>query len=56
MSSGAEETLFVAVGKNVERSKTTIFWVLDNFAGKKICLLHVHKPVHSAPLSEFFEY
>lgn len=40
-----EETIFVAVGRNIEKSKTTLFWAVQNFAGKKICLLHVHKPI-----------
>lgn len=44
--SDVEETIFVAVGKNVEKNKTTVFWALQNFAGKKISLLHVHKPSH----------
>lgn len=44
--SDVEETIFVAVGKNVEKNKTTVFWALQNFAGKKISLLHVHKPLH----------
>ncbi|KAG7973552.1 hypothetical protein I3843_06G001600 [Carya illinoinensis] len=41
-----EETIFVAVGKNVEESKTTLFWAVQNFVGKKICVLHVHQPEH----------
>ncbi|KAJ4706002.1 U-box domain-containing protein kinase family protein [Melia azedarach] len=40
-----EETIFVAVGRNIEKSKTTLFWAVQNFAEKKICLLHVHKPI-----------
>lgn len=54
MGSSAEETIFVAVGKNVKGSKATLFWALDNFARKKICLLHVHRPARSAALSESF--
>lgn len=48
-----EETIYVAVGTKLDRNKTTLSWVLRNFQGKKICLLHVHKPNHSAALSEF---
>lgn len=48
-----EETIFVAVGKSVEESKTTLFWAAQNFAGKKICVLHVYQPKHVAEPSEF---
>lgn len=47
-----EETIFVAVGKNVEESKTTLFWAVQNFVGKKICVLHVHQPEHVVEPSE----
>ena len=48
-----ENTIFVAVGKNVKESKSTLLWALQSFAGKKICLLHVHEPAHSVSLSKF---
>ncbi|XP_038686371.1 U-box domain-containing protein 32 isoform X2 [Tripterygium wilfordii] len=47
-----EDTVFVAVGKNVEKSKATLFWALRSFAGKKICLLHVHQTTHVLPLTD----
>ncbi|GLT61314.1 hypothetical protein SLA2020_340330 [Shorea laevis] len=47
-----EETIFVAVGKSVEESKTTLFWAAQNFAGKKICVLHVYQPKHVAELTD----
>ncbi|CAN1264687.1 U-box domain-containing protein 32 [Linum perenne] len=37
-----EETIYVAVGRNAEESKSTLLWTVRNFVGKKICLLHVH--------------
>ncbi|KAJ8752868.1 hypothetical protein K2173_008603 [Erythroxylum novogranatense] len=40
----SDETIFVAVGKNVTKSKTTLFWAVRSFSGKRICLLHVHQP------------
>ncbi|KAK9291703.1 hypothetical protein L1049_019652 [Liquidambar formosana] len=40
-----ENTIFVAVGKD---SQSTLGWAVQNFAGKKICLLHVHRPTHLA--------
>ncbi|XP_031392769.1 U-box domain-containing protein 32 isoform X1 [Punica granatum] len=52
MGGAADETIFVAVGKSVESSKTTLLWALDNFVGKKICLLHVHRPAHSAAFTD----
>ncbi|KAK4786743.1 hypothetical protein SAY86_010576 [Trapa natans] len=52
MGSSAEETIFVTVGKNVERNRATLFWALDNFPHKRICLLHVHKPARSAALND----
>ncbi|KAK4743592.1 hypothetical protein SAY87_009904 [Trapa incisa] len=50
MGSSAEETIYVAIGKNVERSKAALFGALDNFVHKKICLLHVHTPARSVAL------
>ena len=39
-----EDTIFVAVGKSVEKSKTTLFWAVQNFSGKRVCVLHVRQP------------
>ncbi|XP_054800583.1 U-box domain-containing protein 32-like isoform X2 [Prosopis cineraria] len=41
---GLEETVYVAVGKNIEKSQQLLHWALDNCAKKKICVLHVHRP------------
>lgn len=49
---GVEETIFVAVGEDVKQSETTLFWAVQNFAGKKICVLHVHQPSHELALCE----
>lgn len=48
----AEETIFVAVGKSVEESQTILFWAVQNFVGKKICVLHVHQPEHVVELTD----
>lgn len=48
-----DETIFVAVGKDVKQSETTLLWAVKNFAGKNICLLHVHKPSRVLSLCEF---
>lgn len=49
-----DETIFVAVAEDVERSKTTVLWAARNFSGKKICLLYVHRPARPASWSEIF--
>ncbi|XP_027364153.1 U-box domain-containing protein 32 isoform X4 [Abrus precatorius] len=38
------DTVYVAVGKNVEKSQQLLHWAAKNFSHKKICLLHVHRP------------
>lgn len=43
-SCDVENTVFVAVGKNVKESKSTLLWALEYFAGRDLCLLHVHQP------------
>lgn len=49
-----DETIFVAVAEDVERSKTTVLWAARNFSGKKICLLYVHRTARPASWSEIF--
>jgi hypothetical protein len=49
-----DETIFVAVAEDVERSKTTVLWAARNFSGKKICLLYVHRTARAASWSEIF--
>ncbi|XP_050255359.1 U-box domain-containing protein 32 isoform X9 [Quercus robur] len=51
-----EETIFVAVSKKVEESKTMLFWAIENFAGKRICVLHVHQPQSVAELTNRYFY
>ncbi|KAK4363069.1 hypothetical protein RND71_018310 [Anisodus tanguticus] len=41
-----ENTIFVAVGKNVKEGKSILSWALKSFAGRRICILHVHQPNH----------
>ncbi|WZZ65819.1 hypothetical protein YC2023_077189 [Brassica napus] len=47
-----DQTIFVAVAEDVERSKTTVLWAARNFSSKKICLLYVHRPARPASCSE----
>ncbi|XP_031738257.1 U-box domain-containing protein 32 isoform X2 [Cucumis sativus] len=44
-----EDTIFVAVGTDVDDAKATLIWAVQNFAGKSFCLLHVH---HLPPKNE----
>lgn len=46
------DTVYVAVGKDVEESKLTLTWALQNFPRNKICILHVHQPSKMIPLSK----
>ncbi|XP_076953822.1 U-box domain-containing protein 32-like [Bidens hawaiensis] len=39
-------TVFVAVGNNINESKSIILWTLNHFSSMNICLLHVHQPNH----------
>ncbi|WJX14501.1 hypothetical protein P8452_04754 [Trifolium repens] len=38
------DTVYVAVGNNAEKNHKLLHWVIHNFSGKKICLLHIHQP------------
>ena len=48
-----ENTIFVAVGKRVEKSKTALFWAVKNFSGKRVCVLHVHQPENTYASGKF---
>ncbi|MBA0757964.1 hypothetical protein Gotri_021006 [Gossypium trilobum] len=47
-----EEKIYVAVGKNVDKYKSVLFWALQHSGGKKICIIHVHQPAKMIPVSE----
>lgn len=49
---GVEDTVYVAVGKSVEKSQQLLHWAAQNLSGKKICLLHIHQPDPVNLLSE----
>ncbi|XP_045820996.1 U-box domain-containing protein 32-like isoform X2 [Trifolium pratense] len=38
------DTVYVAVGNNAEKNHKLLHWVIQNFSGKKICLLHILIP------------
>lgn len=46
-----EEKIYVAVSRDVKESKSTLLWALQNFVGRKFCLLHVHQPAQMIPIS-----
>ncbi|XP_021893130.1 U-box domain-containing protein 33-like [Carica papaya] len=39
-----DDTVCVAVGKDVEESKLTLLWALESLQARNICILHVHQP------------
>ncbi|KAJ0717506.1 putative protein kinase RLK-Pelle-RLCK-IXb family [Helianthus annuus] len=39
-----EDKVYVAVGKNMKESQSTLRWALHNSGGRQICILHVHQP------------
>ncbi|XP_016505847.2 U-box domain-containing protein 32 [Nicotiana tabacum] len=41
-----ENTVFVAVGKNVKEGKSILSWALKSFSVRRICILHVHPSNH----------
>ncbi|XP_024451885.1 U-box domain-containing protein 33 isoform X7 [Populus trichocarpa] len=50
MSLAIDDIVYVAVGKDVGESKSTLLWALQNFSIKKVCLVHVHQPAKMIPL------
>ncbi|ESW15430.1 hypothetical protein PHAVU_007G072300 [Phaseolus vulgaris] len=38
------DTVYVAVGKNAEKTHQLLHWTVKNFSGKNVCLLHIHRP------------
>nr|POF09211.1 u-box domain-containing protein 33 [Quercus suber] len=49
VTSVIEETIYVAVGIDVKECKSTLLWALHNNGGKKICIIHVHRPAQRIP-------
>ncbi|KAI9076366.1 hypothetical protein K1719_041681 [Acacia pycnantha] len=41
---GLKETVYVAVGMSIEKSRQLLLWAVHNCFEKKICVLHVHRP------------
>ncbi|KAK7274412.1 hypothetical protein RIF29_15498 [Crotalaria pallida] len=51
-----DDTIYVAVAKDVNDSKLNLIWAVNNFKGKKIRILHVHVPAALIRLSKFATY
>ena len=49
VTSVIEEMIYVAVGTNVKDCKSILLWALRNFGGKRICIVHVHRPAQWIP-------
>ncbi|VFQ75665.1 unnamed protein product [Cuscuta campestris] len=41
----SEDTVYVAVGRDVKESEYTMAWALHNSGGRRLCVLHVHTPM-----------
>ncbi|XP_019452788.1 PREDICTED: U-box domain-containing protein 32 isoform X2 [Lupinus angustifolius] len=39
-----DDTVYVAVGNNVNKTKQLLYWTIHTFSARPICLLHVHQP------------
>ena len=52
IESVVEEKVYVAVGKELKESKSTLLWALQNSGGKKLCLLHVLVPARMIPVND----
>ncbi|CAJ1950147.1 unnamed protein product [Sphenostylis stenocarpa] len=44
------DTIYVAVPKDVKDGKLNLIWAIQNSGGKRICILHVHVPAPMIPL------
>lgn len=48
--SGVNDTIYVAVAKDVKDGKLNVVWAIQNSGGKSICILHVHVPAPKIPM------
>ncbi|KAK4266842.1 hypothetical protein QN277_023710 [Acacia crassicarpa] len=49
-TSAVNDTIYVAVAKELKESKSNLTWAIQNSGGNKICILHVHVPATMIPL------
>ncbi|KAB1214374.1 U-box domain-containing protein 33 [Morella rubra] len=45
----SEDMIYFAVRKEVNKCALNLLWLLRNSGGKRICILHVHKPAKRIP-------
>lgn len=48
-----DDTIFVALGKNLKEGQTILMWTLHNLRGRKICICHVHQPAQTIPICKY---
>lgn len=46
-----DETIYVALGVNLKKDKANLLWVLSNFPGCQVIILHVHRTSKWIPMS-----
>ncbi|CAL0320472.1 unnamed protein product [Lupinus luteus] len=51
-ASGVDDTVYVAVGDNVDRTRQLLHWTIHTFPARPICLLHLHQPYPTNSLSD----
>ncbi|KAH7669530.1 Non-specific serine/threonine protein kinase protein [Dioscorea alata] len=53
-----DETIYVALGVNLKKDKPNLLWVLNNFPGCQVIILHVHRNSKWIPIlgTKFLEY
>ncbi|KAI9109852.1 hypothetical protein K1719_018893 [Acacia pycnantha] len=49
-TSAVNDTIYVAVAKDLKESESNLTWALQNSEGNKICILHVHVPATMIPV------
>ncbi|KAB1214361.1 U-box domain-containing protein 33 [Morella rubra] len=45
-----ENILYVAVGEEMKQNKPLLLWALKYSEGRKICIMHVHRPANTVPI------
>lgn len=48
-----DDTVFVALGKDVKKDEKVLTWALHYSRGRKICVLHIHQPARMIPMSQY---
>ena len=51
-----DDTIFIAVSKEVKDSRLNLIWAIQNSGGKRICILYIHVPAATIPLCKLTTY